>query len=171
MRLLARGAAMLSALVGMTSAANAALVTELVSTIISEGSIDTQGLFGPKGADLSGKRMNIRFQYQTDDFNSPPENCYAYPLVRSAHPESAVKKLSVTQYECTLYTSVGKPNGFGNPALTQSFLIAVDVDGVFAAFVPAGKGQMLVTNAASPPSIQILLDGDQLLDILLAVLN
>ena len=142
-------------LFGGTSAASAALVTQVVSTTISPQTIDTLGLFGPKGGDLSGKPMNIRFQYKTENFDLPPATCNPpTPVAEKLAPtSSSAKRFSTTQLSCLYYSSAGLSDGLGSLTLVDSILIVVDVDGVVASFVSAAQGGLEIDNEVSPPNL------------------
>jgi len=54
-------------LLGSAGAAKAATVTEnLVGKISGPNTVDTIGLFGPAGADLTGQPISIYFKYTTE---------------------------------------------------------------------------------------------------------
>ena len=156
MRHLLKFSALCFCMLGGASAAHAALVTQFLTATISttDGTnVDTYGLFGPKGASLSGKRMNIRFQYQTDDF------------IKSCGPGPGLSQLTgsansrhFAQVGCSNYISKGVPDGLGNKAISQSVLIFVDIDGVIASFAPASSGNVLIQNGSQSSQLQVDVD-------------
>ena len=110
-----------AALVGSGLSAQAAVtVTENLTGTVSGGSTtDTLGLFGPAGANLSGKQITIHYQY-VEKYFGPSTIC--------------------RNRACTENFSSGSPNTPG------AVLISVTVNGKQVNYISAHQGEVLFGN-------------------------
>ncbi len=120
--------------------ATAARITQFVSgTVSGSDTTDPFGIFGPAGADLNGKPIQVYFSYETVDFNSSG-GC-------SAPPGST----------CDLhFTRTPKGSQTGNlmrQGTPQSVLIQIQVNGVGRSFAPFEQATVYFFNTPGSPGV------------------
>ncbi len=127
--------------------AMAAHITQFVGgTVSGNATTDPFGIFGPAGADLNGKPIQVYFSYETVDFNTSG-GC-------SAPPGST----------CDLhFTRIPKDSQTGNltrQGTPQSVLIQIQINGVGRSFAPFQQGSVYFFNTPGyPGEFQVTSDG------------
>ncbi len=84
-------------LLGSAGAAKATTVTQnLVGMISGSHTVDTLGLFGPAGANLTGQPISIYFKYTTEDLTTVKVQRNGYTSYRSQNSSSTPGSVLVT---------------------------------------------------------------------------